>query len=565
MVKLGSFWSIPKLPLGFPAIFPPPPPPLGLPDPLSIGGRLGCIFGCGHSNNGNGGGGGGEDGQDNDNQSDDKGSSTRNSETTTKASSSISKSSSSQSKSTSSTSTTSCSSRAIPMCTQKIVLSTSISGSTTKVQTQTTTQCSAVTACSGEATTATTTTATATTREPCSPSCSACMNDDDEAPTSTPPNPLKIAARAVAGPGDHPFNGNIASFMIDLTDSNAPKTTRVAGRQVPVPGSPGTPSSAVVKEFLDDDFNLSMRGFKGCTSVAVISRAGVYMSHLWEKPSFEIPENFRPHVLDPLDGGDGTARMPGIRPLTEPRPLPLPQDGDQPGLLAAINQPQVLIITPLYVPDEKTPNAPNPNPNALNLLYPTQVGQIQARLREIPGYENVRDVPIQEIPYTPAKTLTRGSALGMVLFQYDPNQRRCGGTQRAIARIWAQDGDAPIFTTEWDALATQQVPASANQRRDDACPLSETPTTTTAGSSSATKQPTPTVETSAPASPVSTNKPNSTTKAPPALPLPSSSASPPPPPPPPPPASPPAKKSCKVWEDCPKCEKGEQSCSGMPG
>lgn len=140
-------------------------------------------------------------------------------------------------------------------------------------------------------------------------------------------------------------------------------------------------------------FNIGMRGLVGCTSVVVISRAGVYVSHLWENPSF-IPANFQREVLDALDRGGGTDRMPGIRNLTEPRPQLPPGVGTRPGLLAAANRPEVLIITPVWTRIEGDPSTTNPDPNPQNLHFPAEVAQIEARLRELPGYEANADVPV---------------------------------------------------------------------------------------------------------------------------------------------------------------------------
>jgi hypothetical protein len=250
MAKLGLVWSIPKLPVAFPATVPPPPPPPGLPDPLSIEGSLGCVLGCGNSNDGKDASGSAKGSDDNDQSNDKK--SDSNDEPTSKASSSGSQTSSSLSKTTSSASSTSCSSKAISMCTQKVELATSISGSNTNVQTKTTTEYSTVTAGSGDARTVITTTATATSqREPCSPSCSACMSDgdDDESPTTMSPELLKIAARSLIGPMDPPYHCDIDAFISGQTTTGA--ATRVPNRRIPTDNAPGTPSSAIIATFLN--------------------------------------------------------------------------------------------------------------------------------------------------------------------------------------------------------------------------------------------------------------------------------------------------------------------------
>lgn len=57
-----------------------------------------------------------------------------------------------------------------------------------------------------------------------------------------------------------------------------------------------THSSSRVRAFGKQGFNMGVRGLMGCTSVIVVSRRGVWMSHIWEIPSFtsrwpECPRN----------------------------------------------------------------------------------------------------------------------------------------------------------------------------------------------------------------------------------------------------------------------------------
>jgi hypothetical protein len=303
--------------------------------------------------------------------------------------------------------------------------------------------------------------------------------------------------------------------MIDRTRADENIAIRVPLRQIPADGRPGVPSSAKTAELLNRPVNLAIRGLTGCTPVVVISRGGVWMSHFWENPSFESgPEQFIKEVLDPMDGGDGTPSMPGIRPLTSSSP------GTRPGRFSAVNQPLALIISPnAEKSDNENPSAEPPNAEKEpGLAYGDEVGQIETRLRQITGNDQL---PIRRIGYKAAdaekdRQTLRTTAAGKVLFQYDPNQRRCGSTQRAAVKVWLQDNQDPILQEDWDALDFQQV--SGNRKRDS-CPLSpsQSPKTVSSTESPASK-PISTSKTDKPNSLHPTSKPAPPTKVPPSSP-----------------------------------------------
>jgi len=201
---LGWFWSLPVLPIGFPSNIPRPPPPPRLPNPPSEGGSLGCIFGCGGSNNNNN--------NNNQNQNNDN-TNTKNNNNSNSVSNS--KMGIQTSKSTSSSS---CSSKAIPLCTEKVELLTSISGTSITVQTRTSTECTKITACTEHLKTVTTTTGRVTftsSVELCGPTCSSCLKNDHSANTSST-NPSKIAKRRMPAPVD--YGGDPDRFMFQETD-----------------------------------------------------------------------------------------------------------------------------------------------------------------------------------------------------------------------------------------------------------------------------------------------------------------------------------------------------------
>lgn len=59
-------------------------------------------------------------------------------------------------------------------------------------------------------------------------------------------------------------------------------------------------SSSRFTDFDEAEHNIYVEALTGCTSVIVVSRKGAWMSHLWEGPSFILPQNFQPDVLDYL-------------------------------------------------------------------------------------------------------------------------------------------------------------------------------------------------------------------------------------------------------------------------
>lgn len=71
-------------------------------------------------------------------------------------------------------------------------------------------------------------------------------------------------------------------------------------------------SSAKVNAFTQSPVTMAVAGLDGCTSIAVISRRGAWMSHLYEKDSFLNTDNFESDVLYGVFQGDDTPFFPGI-------------------------------------------------------------------------------------------------------------------------------------------------------------------------------------------------------------------------------------------------------------
>jgi len=91
----------------------------------------------------------------------------------------------------------------------------------------------------------------------------------------------------------------------------------------------------LVQTFGDQPFTMAVQGLFGCTTVVVVSRRGVWMSHFWEVPSFLSWERFQQDIIHYMWYGDDTPEMPGIYQYTNPGKL-----------FSLENHPATLIITP---------------------------------------------------------------------------------------------------------------------------------------------------------------------------------------------------------------------------
>jgi hypothetical protein len=81
----------------------------------------------------------------------------------------------------------------------------------------------------------------------------------------------------------------------------------------------GIPGAAKLEYFRGQDIRTGVIGLFGCTSIIVISRGAVWVSHWWEKSVFFLTsfDEFRKLLLVPLAEGNGD-RMPGLGGLADP-------------------------------------------------------------------------------------------------------------------------------------------------------------------------------------------------------------------------------------------------------
>ena len=266
----------------------------------------------------------------------------------------------------------------------------------------------------------------------------------------------QLAKRTLPAPGDFPWLGDQDSFLwTQYGDMSV-----VAG-WVPLRQDPNFPSSAIAYGLGPTRFDAAVQGLYGCTSLIIVSTQGVWMSHLWENPSFQTNDvvnqaNFQAQVLDRLGPGDGTGDFPGLTQYLTTQ-------------FAADTKPVAIIMTPR--------NRNNPQPGVL--MFQNQITQLIDRVQTIFGGTRTNSgqytggtlngVPLV-IDYTPksdqfSQTWTSS---GKALFQYDPVQTRCNGVQWAMVRLWVEDRPLYAYQNYWVARANQIVapnPAGGNQKR----------------------------------------------------------------------------------------------------
>lgn len=256
----------------------------------------------------------------------------------------------------------------------------------------------------------------------------------------------RLAKRRLPEPGDYPWNGNQELYVW----SQYPDARLVSLRE-----DPNFPSSALLLGLAANRLDVAVVGLYGCTSLMIISTQGVWMSHLWEDPSFEVggivnQANFQAHILDRLGPGDGTAEFPGLTQYLNTE-------------FAADTMPVAIIMTPQ--------NRFNPQPGVL--MYQNQITQLSNKVQTIfggilHGSPLIVDYTPMSDPFSQDRTLS-----GKALFQYDPVETRCNGVQYAMARLWVEDRVMYTYRYLWVARANQIVAPPAdpqqagNQKRQD--------------------------------------------------------------------------------------------------
>ncbi|GAB1743705.1 hypothetical protein NU219Hw_g628t1 [Hortaea werneckii] len=311
--------------------------------------------------------------------------------------------------------------------------------------------------------------------------------------------------RTLATPAD--FNGDYLDFFTaqlqDFSLVNVPH--RLAGT--------GGSSSALIQLYLDYPFSMTVQGLYGCTSIILISRRGVYMSHLFENPGFT--DNFQIDIAQAIPNGDTTPISIGSLFDGQPWCPDLRSESASGGTFDPNQEGGVktILVTPGPYISDTTTNV---------YRYPNEVNVIRTWLSNTFGSE-----PSDHV-YTSTDNFmsnNQGVSFGKVLFQYDPNQAIAfedkilndGKTYRcpvkyAGVKLWSgfqqdflgNDMD-PFYEMNWPTQVynpADSVPGyqqDGQQKRDevpDACTLVEDDASSTSSASSATDTSSSAVETS---------------------------------------------------------------------
>ncbi|OQE25262.1 hypothetical protein PENSTE_c006G04985 [Penicillium steckii] len=253
-------------------------------------------------------------------------------------------------------------------------------------------------------------------------------------------------------------------------------------------------STALMTKFEDQPKDYAVLNLYGCTSVILISKYGLYMSHFWEEPSFveagsfpDVSSRFKDDVLERLEYGI-VMDMWGN----------LPINGIHDEIFTAKDaETKAVIVTPSDVdplegfgppvwPEEARQQENRKRPRnsqlpAASLKYPDQVGQIADKIRDLIGGSLADGVKIRS--YTNAKMpdmanedeetvidSARNICWGKVLVQYDNNFRKESDDsdctiQYAGAKAYLGDNVfEPILEAEWPAMWMSQFnPAQQDQ------------------------------------------------------------------------------------------------------
>ncbi|GAB1197585.1 hypothetical protein APSETT444_006883 [Aspergillus pseudonomiae] len=279
----------------------------------------------------------------------------------------------------------------------------------------------------------------------CGPNCPSCAVSSNAPPKlSTAKNGAKggsLPKRVLAKPEDEDFGGDVESFLV---------SQYMRADWVPH-GNQGLPS-ALFKELGNKKFNLAVRDLWGCASVVVVSEKGIWMSHIWENPSFgrEVLSNrwapsednvFINTVLKPL--ADGNEQMPGLTQFTQGN-----------GAFIAEYKPFAYIFYPSWSRHAQ-----------YDRVYTARINDISHKLERL--------LPLSVPPLIYQYDRAGGDLLsskGKVLFQYEPNERvtqtKNGPLQQAVNRIWLENRPMYVHQRYWPAWPLQRSAGNANAKRD---------------------------------------------------------------------------------------------------
>lgn len=271
------------------------------------------------------------------------------------------------------------------------------------------------------------------------------------------PRVKSVSKRILRTPAD--YGGDVTQFIIRELER---------ADKLDIHGTNGGFSTGFARPLLNQRYDAAVYGLYGCTSVVVVSQAGMWISHFWEIPSFRATEatwrqprtapdiaKFNDHVINQMKNGGND--IPGLRQFTAAG-----------GLFAAAQRPVWAIITPRGL----TPNS---------WRYEPEVNQIKGVLDDLfPGSPPV----IIDYEPRPNEESQKKTASGKILFQYDPFETMitapnnpCKVYQQAMFRLWVEDRPNYAWQKYWAAKANQLITDfstyNPHRKRDDgpACQL----------------------------------------------------------------------------------------------
>ena len=269
-----------------------------------------------------------------------------------------------------------------------------------------------------------------------------------------------LSKRTLKTPAD--YGGDVTNFL--LSEYVFAEWLFIGDQQNP------RGSTGFARPLINQRYDAAVHGLYGCTSVVVVSRSAMWISHFWEIPSFRAKkENWgRPRVQEDIDNfndqvigqmQNGGPDIVGLTQFTAPG-----------GQFDSLQKPVWAIVTPRANDGV-----------ASTYRYGPEVDAIKGVLGNL-----FPDAPPVVVDYVAdgnpiAQTFT---ATGKILFQYDPFEAlitdpndSCNVFQKAIFRLWVEDRPTWVWQKYWPAEPQQFITDFSNyqphkhKRDDSACEI----------------------------------------------------------------------------------------------
>ena len=253
--------------------------------------------------------------------------------------------------------------------------------------------------------------------------------------------PVKdLSKRTLRSPAD--YGGDVTKFL--LTEYVLAEWLIIS------PPARPTGSTGFSRPLNDKRYDAAVHGLYGCTSIVVVSRSAMWISHFWEVPSFRAIganwgqprvqadiDNFNDQVIEEMQNGGPD--IPGLTQFTAPG-----------GQFHSEEQPVWAIVTPRANDGV-----------ASTYRYGPEVDAIKGVLGTL-----FPDVPPVVVDYVVTNlTESAKGTIGKILFQYDPYEAvitdpkdPCEIYQQAIYRLWVENGSTPVLQDLWSAQLQQLIP-----------------------------------------------------------------------------------------------------------